>query len=100
MNQGFPFFLANIILGRPVTDLLVDDFDLFEDNVKQNIAFVTTEEAPVSLGVIFDSSGSMASKMDTSVASVEQFFKMTVPGDECLLVRFSDRPSLITGFTS
>jgi VWFA-related protein len=87
-------------LGRPVTDLRVEDFELFEDNVKQKIAFVTTEEAPVSLGVIFDSSGSMAKKMDTSVAAIEQFFKMSMPGDECLLVQFSDRPSLITDFTS
>jgi hypothetical protein len=86
---------ATNMLGRPVTDLRVDDFDLFEDNVKQKIAFVTTEEAPISLGVIFDSSGSMASKMDTSVSAVEQFFKMSMPGDECLLVRFSDRPYLI-----
>ncbi len=41
----------------------------------------------------------MRNKIETSVAAVEQFFQTTLPGDEFLLVRFSDKPVLLTGFT-
>ena len=84
---------------RPIADLRKDDFHLFEDNVEQKIVYISSEEAPVSVGLIFDASGSMRDKMETSVAAVDQFFKTTLPGDEFLLVRFSDRAQLISGFT-
>jgi Ca-activated chloride channel homolog len=86
-------------LDRPIAGLRKDDFHLFEDDVEQQIVYLSTEEAPASVGLIFDSSGSMRDKIDTSVAAVEQFFNTTLPGDEFLLVRFSDRPGPVTGFT-
>jgi len=76
-----------------------DDFHLFEDNVEQKIVYLSAEDAPASVGLIFDASGSMRHKIETSVAAVEQFFQTTLPGDEFLLVRFSDKPLLLTGFT-
>ena len=87
-------------LDRPVRGLRKSDFHLFEDNVEQEIAYLSTEEEPVSIGLIFDSSGSMHNKLDTSVAAVEQFFTTNTPGDEFLLVRFSTTPQLLTGFTT
>jgi VWFA-related protein len=84
---------------RPISGLRKDDFQLFEDNVEQQIVYLSTEEAPASVGLIFDASGSMRDKLETSVAAVEQFFKTSLPGDEFLLVRFSDRPRTLTGFT-
>src|SRR2546427_6103525 len=84
---------------RPIMGLRKDDFHLFEDNVEQKIAYISSEDAPASVGLIFDASGSMRDKIDTSVAAVDQFFKTSLPGDEFLLVRFSDRAQLISGFT-
>jgi VWFA-related protein len=84
---------------RPITGLRKEDFHLYEDNVEQKIVYLSNEEAPASVGLIFDASGSMANKLETSIAAVDQFFKTTLPGDEFLLVRFSDRPHLMTGFT-
>ena len=86
-------------LDRPIEGLHKEDFRLFEDNVEQRIVYLSGEDAPASVGLIFDASGSMRDKIDTSVAAVEQFCKTTLPGDEFLLVRFSDKPSLVTGFT-
>jgi Ca-activated chloride channel family protein len=86
-------------LDRPVVGLRKNDFHLFEDNVEQEIVYLTSEDTPASVGLLFDASGSMRNKIDTSVAAIEQFFKTTLPGDEFLLVRFSDKPHLITGFT-
>lgn len=86
-------------LDRPVRGLHKDDFQLFEDNVEQKIAYLSTEEAPASVGLIFDSSGSMRNKLETSVAAVDQFFQTTLPGDEFLLVQFSTLPHLFIDFT-
>ena len=86
-------------LDRPIADLRKDDFHLFENDVEQQIVYLSTEEAPASVGLIFDASGSMRDKIETSVAAVEQFFNTTLPGDEFLLVRFSTRPDPVTGFT-
>jgi Ca-activated chloride channel family protein len=86
-------------LDRPVEGLTSNDFHLFEDNVEQKIVSVNTEDSPVSLGVVFDTSASMNNKLQSSVAAVDQFLTSNVPGDEYLLVRFSDRPQLISGFT-
>jgi Ca-activated chloride channel family protein len=86
-------------LDRPIEGLRKDDFHLYEDNVEQEIVYLASEDAPASVGLLFDASGSMRNKIETSVAAVEQFFTTTLPGDEFLLVRFSDKPHLITGFT-
>ena len=86
-------------IDRPIEGLRKEDFRLFEDDVEQKIIYLSGEDAPASVGLIFDASGSMRDKMETSVAAVDQFFESTLPGDEFLLVRFSDKPVLITGFT-
>ena len=85
---------------RPVVGLQKDDFQIFEDNVKQEIISSSIEDAPASVGVIFDSSGSMGNKITPSVDAVEQFFRTTLPGDEFLLVRFADKPQFMGGFTA
>ncbi|MGO9167644.1 MAG: hypothetical protein ACLP56_12315, partial [Candidatus Sulfotelmatobacter sp.] len=51
-------------LNRLVTGLEKENFQLFEGSATQEIKSFSSEDAPVSLGVIFDSSGSMSSKMD------------------------------------
>lgn len=88
------------LIDRPIEGLRKEDFRLFEDDVEQKIIYLSGEDAPASVGLIFDASGSMRDKMATSVAAVDQFFQTTLPGDEFLLVRFSDKPVLITGFTN
>jgi VWFA-related protein len=90
---------VNDPLDRAIGGLSKEDFHVYEDNVEQKIAYLSIEDAPASVGLIFDASGSMRNKMETSVAAVEQFFQTTLPGDEFLLVRFSDKPVLLTGFT-
>jgi VWFA-related protein len=84
---------------RPIEGLRQSDFRLFEDDVEQKIVYLSGEDAPASVGLIFDASGSMREKIETSVAAVDQFFETALPGDEFLLVRFSDKPALLTGFT-
>ncbi len=87
-------------LDRPVPGLRQENFQLFEDNVEQKVVYLSMEEAPVSVGLIFDASGSMRNKIQTSVAAVDQFFQTNLPGDEFLVVRFSTLPHLLSGFTA
>jgi Ca-activated chloride channel homolog len=86
-------------LGRLVTGLQQENFRVFEDGVEQEIIRFSSEDVPVSIGVIFDMSGSMADKIDKSRQAAVQFFRTANPQDEFFLVNFNDRAQLISPFT-
>ena len=85
---------------RIVTGLDRSNFQVYDEKVEQEISTFSTEDAPIAVGLIFDSSGSMGEKIQKSKEAAMQFFKTSNPQDEFLLINFSDRPNLITGFTS
>jgi len=87
-------------MNRLVTGLDKDNFQLFEGSAKEEIKSFSSEDAPVSLGVIFDSSGSMSSKMDRAKDAVVEFFKTANPQDEFFMISFSDAPEVVNDFTS
>lgn len=87
-------------LNRLVTGLEKDNFQLFEGSSAQEIRTFSSEDAPVSLGVIFDSSGSMTSKMDRAKEAVVEFFKTANPQDEFFMITFSDEPEAVSDFTN
>jgi len=87
-------------LNRLVTGLDRENFQLFEGSSKEEIKSFSSEDAPVSLGVIFDSSGSMSSKMDRAKDAVVEFFKTANPQDEFFMITFSDSPEVVNDFTS
>ena len=87
-------------LNRLVTGLEKENFQLFEGSTGQEIKTFSSEDAPVSLGVIFDSSGSMSSKMDRAKDAVVEFFKTANPQDEFFMITFSDEPEVVSDFTS
>jgi Ca-activated chloride channel family protein len=87
-------------MNRLVTGLDKENFQLFEGGTNQEIKTFSSEDAPVSLGVIFDSSGSMASKMDRAKDAVVEFFKTANPQDEFFMITFSDEPEVVSDFTS
>jgi Ca-activated chloride channel family protein len=87
-------------MNRLVTGLDKENFQLFEGNSKEEIKTFSSEDAPVSLGVIFDSSGSMSSKMDRAKDAVVEFFKTANPQDEFFMITFSDEPEVVSDFTS
>ena len=87
-------------LGRIVTGLERGDFRVFEDGVEQEIVWFSSQDVPVSIGVIFDMSGSMADKIDRSRQAAVQFFRTANPQDEFFLVNFNTRAQLVSPFTS
>jgi Ca-activated chloride channel homolog len=87
-------------LNRLVTGLDRDNFNLFEGKDQQEIKSFSSEDAPVSIGVIFDMSGSMSSKIERAREAVIQFFKTANPQDEFFMITFSDKPEEIADFTN
>ncbi len=84
---------------RPILNLHKEDFRLFDDSTEQKIESFSIDQAPVSLGIVFDASGSMRNKIDKSFRAVEQFLRTSLPGDEYFLVQFADVPKLLVPFT-
>jgi Ca-activated chloride channel family protein len=85
---------------RIVTGLDQSNFQIYDDKVEQKIESFSTEDAPISVGMVFDTSGSMSDKIQKSKQAALQFFKTSNPQDEFMLINFSERPNLISGFTS
>ena len=86
-------------LNRLVTGLDRENFAIMEGKDIQEIKNFSSEDAPVSIGVIFDVSGSMASKIEKSREAVVEFFKTANPQDEFFMIAFSDKPEQISDFT-
>jgi len=90
-------------IGRYVTGLDKENFKLTEEfngkKVEQDISQFSAEDAPMSVGVVFDTSGSMGAKLERSRQAVGQFLKTANPEDEFFLVQFNDRPELVVPFT-
>lgn len=86
-------------MNRFVTGLEKENFKLFEDKKEQQLTQFSSEDAPLSVGVVFDCSGSMGRKLDKSRQAVAQFFKTANPEDEFFLVQFSDSADLVQPFT-
>jgi VWFA-related protein len=83
-----------------VTSLNRDNFHLLEDNLEQEIAYFVKDDAPLSIGLLFDISGSMKDKMEKASEAVAAFFKTANTEDEFFLVEFGDRARLVTPFTT
>jgi len=87
-------------LNRFVTGLDRQNFNLFEGKDQQEIKTFSSEDAPVSIGVVFDMSASMSSKIGRAREAVMEFFKTANPQDEFFLIAFADKPEEISDFTS
>lgn len=86
--------------GHLVSNLEKKNFRLFEDNVEQEILTFSSEDVPASIGLLFDTSGSMSDKMDASRQAVAHFLKASNPQDEFFVISFNDRAELASPFTS
>jgi len=91
---------AATLLGTSVTNLEEANFRVFEDGVEQKITYFTKEDAPLSVGLVFDVSGSMANKIRKSAEAAASFFKTANRDDEFFLVEFGERAKLEMPFTS
>jgi Ca-activated chloride channel family protein len=83
-----------------VTGLSKDHFELFDDKVKQQIHHFSDEDAPVSLGIVYDVSGSMKERINRSVRALRRFIETSHEDDDIFLIGFNDRAKLVQDFTT
>jgi Ca-activated chloride channel family protein len=86
--------------NRFVLGLQKADFHLFEDGVEQSVGHFSGEDAPLSIGLVFDLSGSMSFKLRTSLDAAAQLLKVLNREDEAFLVEFGDTAKVSVGFTA
>jgi Ca-activated chloride channel family protein len=86
-------------MNRVVVGLEQGNFQLFEDKQSQEIKHFSREDAPVSLGVILDVSGSMTTKIERAREAVVKLLEASNPQDEFFLITFSDTPRVVQNFT-
>ena len=84
---------------RAITGLGRRALRVFDDKAEQTVLHFARKDAPVSIGIVFDSSGSMKDKLQKSREAVDQFLGGANPEDEFFLVEFSNRARLTVPFT-
>jgi Ca-activated chloride channel homolog len=86
-------------MERLVVGLRQENFTVLDGKHRQEIRHFSSEDAPVSVGVIVDMSGSMKDKVERTREAVHQFCEAANAQDEFFLITFSDEPWLLTDFT-
>jgi Ca-activated chloride channel homolog len=86
-------------MNRPVVNLKKQDFALFEGDKPQEIRNFATDQAPISIAVLFDVSKSMTDKIDTERVAIRRFIENANPEDEYFAISFSNCPRLLDGPT-
>lgn len=87
-------------LNRYVVGLDKDHFRVYEDKIEQQLTHFTNDTSALSVGVIFDVSGSMGDNLISARNSVIRFLEQGGKEDEYFLVTFNERTALVQDFTA
>lgn len=87
------------VANHPVTSLERQNFTLYEGGEPQTLRYFSTEDAPISVGILLDLSSSMKDKIDTARQALHEFFTNSNPDDDYFVIGFSDRPALLADST-
>ena len=86
--------------NHAVTGLGRQSFRIFDDRAEQTVVQFAREDAPVSIGIVFDMSGSMRGKLDKSREAVDEFLRAANPADEFFLLEFNREARVTIPFTN
>jgi Ca-activated chloride channel family protein len=104
LKVDVPVVLVNTTVsdlkGRLVAGLDRQNFRIWEDDVEQKVEYFSLEDMPVSVGLVFDTTGSMADKLSAAREAATAFLKTSNPRDEYFLIEFGDQPKLVQNFTT
>lgn len=87
------------VMDRPVMNLKKEDFAVFQDDQQEKVEYFSTEDVPISVGLLLDLSKSMTNKFEMERAGVTEFFKSANLQDDYFAITFSDHPKLVTAST-
>lgn len=91
---------VNDELNHPITGLEKENFQVYDDSRPQTIASFSTEDEPIALGFVFDTSGSMRNALPDGRHAAAEFLELANPEDEFFLVEFDTAPRLAIPLTS
>ena len=84
------------LYGRYVSGLTKQAFTIMDNNQEQEISYFSDSDAPVSVGIIFDVSGSMSGeKISKARNALSKFIGSSHPSDEYFLIAFNNRAQLL-----
>ncbi|HEX4156208.1 MAG TPA: VWA domain-containing protein [Acidobacteriaceae bacterium] len=87
-------------MNRLVTGLEKENFQVYDNSTQQTITSFATQDAPLSIGIVFDLSGSMQEKFVRAQKALTAFLRTCNPQDEFFVVGFNDRPAILVDYTS
>jgi len=79
--------------GIPVSDLVKEDFQVYEDGIPQQIDDFSHEDIPVTVGLVFDNSGTMEPKRREVIAAALAFARSSNPEDQMFVIHFNENVS-------
>lgn len=85
---------------RFVAGLTKEDFEVYDDGVRQEVALFSNEDSPLTLGIVYDASGSMKPLTREALRALRGLFEHSHKDDEFFVIAFNDRPELVHDFTS
>jgi Ca-activated chloride channel homolog len=91
---------VNDDFNRPVTGLEKENFRVFDNKIEQPITSFSSDDEPIALGFIFDTSGSMNGLLPQGREAAAEFLKTANPEDEFFLVEFNNQPRLVIPLSS
>jgi Ca-activated chloride channel family protein len=80
--------------GHLVSDLSRQNFEVYEDRVRQSIRLFQYEDVPVTVGLVIDHSGSMRPKIPDVIAAARTFVRASNPEDRMFVVNFNEKVTL------
>lgn len=91
---------VNDELNHPITGLDKENFRVFDDKVQQTIGAFSTEDEPIALGLVFDTSGSMHNAIPEGRRAAAEFLQLADEHDEFFLVEFDSSARLAVPLTA
>jgi Ca-activated chloride channel family protein len=85
---------------KTISGLRPQNFTIFEDQAPQQVASFSSEDAPCSVGLVIDTSGSMRRVLGTAKYLAHSFFGAANSADDFLLLTVSTEPEPVSGFTT
>jgi Ca-activated chloride channel family protein len=85
--------------SRAIIGLHRESFRIFDDGAEQTVSHFDTEQSPVALGIVFDTSASMRRTAPAAPLALAEVLGMARKDDEFLLIEFQDTPRLIVPLT-
>src|ERR1700737_607249 len=84
--------------GKTVEGLRAEDFNVLDEQTPQHIVSFTSDDAPCSVPLILDISGSLQATLGAAKEVAQAFFKTANPEDEFFLLTVSSQPAAVSGF--